>query len=263
MPDTSHTGGENAPQDTAKILADMQHWTWVMGRAQQMVMEHTTRRALSDAGKADWSNMMDRMMQAFSGKNAPATTDPAALAQQSMTMWSKGLDFWNAFARTGIESMDAIAAGNGSAPAATKDRRFSHELWDQHPIFQTIKQSYALAADHLMGLADKVDGLDGEEKDRLRFQMRGVVDAVSPSNFVLTNPAVLQKALDTRGESLLTGLERMLADMERGQLTHTDRSAFSVGDNIANTPARWCIARPITNLSNTPPRRKRSARRRC
>ena len=185
--------------DTTQMLADMQHWTWVMGRAQQMVMEHTTRQVMSGKAQADWPKMMDRLVQSMTGADAAAANDPAALAQQSMAMWSKGLDFWNALARTGIESMDALAKGD--APTASspdggqKDRRFSHELWDQHPIFQTIRQSYALAAQHLMGLADKVDGLDGAEKERLRFQLKGVVDAVSPSNFVLTNPASAAKGV--------------------------------------------------------------------
>ncbi len=246
MSDTDQHAQEEGVIDTTKMLADMQHWTWVMGRAQQMVMEHSTRQIMAGKAQADWPKMMDRMMQAISGNEAAAMNDPAALAQQSMAMWSKGLDFWNAFARTGIEGLDALA--KGEAPAPQKDRRFSNELWDQHPIFQTIRQSYTLVAEHLMGLADKVDGLDGAEKERLRFQMKGVVDAVSPSNFVLTNPAVLQKALDTRGESLLKGLEKLLKDMERGQLTHTDESAFELGVNIANTPGKVVHRTPLYEL---------------
>lgn len=243
--------------DTTKMLADMQHWTWVMGRAQQMVMEHTTRQVMAGkapmgANGADWPKMLDQMMQAFIGEKA-AANDPSALAQQSMAMWSKGLDLWNAMARSGIAGLDAAAKGEIPTAAAAKDRRFAHEAWDQHPIFQTIKQSYALAAEHMLGLADKVDGLDGAEKERLRFQLKGMVDAVSPSNFVLTNPQVLQKALDTRGESLLAGLEKLLKDMERGQLTHTDESAFELGINIANTPGKVVHRTPLYELIHYAP----------
>ncbi len=247
--DTTAGTNDGSAFDAGRLLADMQHWTWVMGRAQQMVMEHATRSALAGKGQLDWSKMLDHMLRPMTSEAGSA--DPLALADQTAAMWAKGMEFWGALVQTSLESLEQIAAltpNTAVMPPLPKDRRFTHELWDQHPIYQTIRQSYAIAAEHLMGLADRVDGIDTEEKERLRFQMRGMVDAVSPSNFVLTNPAVLQKALDTRGESLLKGLEKLLADLERGQLTHTDASAFELGVNIANTQGKVVHRTPLYEL---------------
>src|SRR3546814_8859121 len=73
---------------------------------------------------------------------------------------------------------------------------------------------------------------------QLRFATRNFVDAMSPTNFPATNPQVLEKTIETRGENLLKGLANMLADLGKGQLTHTDSDAFEVGGNIATTPDR-------------------------
>src|SRR5690606_32818990 len=102
--------------------------------------------------------------------------------------------------------------------------------------------------DYLMQLADSVDGLDVREKEKLRFATQRFVEAASPTNFLFTNPAAIQRIVETNGESLLTGLERMLADLDRGQLTHTDGSAFELGRNIAATPGKVVHETPLYQL---------------
>ncbi|MEA3037799.1 MAG: poly[(R)-3-hydroxyalkanoate] polymerase subunit PhaC, partial [Sphingomonadales bacterium] len=102
--------------------------------------------------------------------------------------------------------------------------------------------------ERLLGGVDAIEGLDEKQRERLRFMTRNFVDAMSPSNFVATNPLVLERAVETKGESLLNGLQHMLDDLTRGQLTHTDPEAFEVGRNIAMTPGKVVKRTPLYEL---------------
>ena len=94
-------------------------------------------------------------------------------------------------------------------------------------------------SDRLLGSVDAIEGIDESSREKLRFMTRAFVDAMSPSNFALTNPQVIERAIETRGESLLAGLEHMLHDLSKGQLTHTDPEAFEVGPTDTG---QWALA---------------------
>ncbi|MBH9807638.1 class I poly(R)-hydroxyalkanoic acid synthase, partial [Clostridioides difficile] len=83
---------------------------------------------------------------------------------------------------------------------------------------------------------DALQGVDDKQREQMRFATRGFLDAISPSNFPATNPEVLEKTIETGGENLLKGLQNMLADLAKGQVTHTDQTAFELGRNLATTP---------------------------
>jgi polyhydroxyalkanoate synthase subunit PhaC len=138
-------------------------------------------------------------------------------------------------------------------PAAVKDRRFAAPEWAANPVFDMIRQSYLMVADHMLKAADSVEGVDPAQKEKIAFATRTMVEAMSPSNFVMTNPVVLQKTLESGGQNLLKGLEHMLADVERGQLTHTDPDAFEVGRNIAITPGKVVHETPLYQLIHYAP----------
>ncbi|HMC92961.1 MAG TPA: class I poly(R)-hydroxyalkanoic acid synthase, partial [Allosphingosinicella sp.] len=134
------------------------------------------------------------------------------------------------------------------AEKADKDRRFNAPQWRENPLFDMIRQTYLLVSDRLLGSVDALDGVDPKQREKLKFLTRSFVDAMSPSNFALTNPLVLERAMETKGESLLKGLEHMLADLSKGQLTHTDPNAFEVGRNIAVTPGKVVKRTPLYEL---------------
>jgi polyhydroxyalkanoate synthase len=134
------------------------------------------------------------------------------------------------------------------AEKADKDKRFNSPEWRDNPLFDMIRQSYVLISDRLLGSIDAIEGIDDKQREKLRFTTRAFLDAMSPSNFALTNPKVIERAIETRGESLLKGLENMLRDMDKGQLTHTDPNAFQVGRNIATTPGKVVKQTPLYQL---------------
>ncbi|EIJ44347.1 poly(R)-hydroxyalkanoic acid synthase, class I [Beggiatoa alba B18LD] len=114
------------------------------------------------------------------------------------------------------------------------DRRFAAKDWEEHPVFDYLKQSYLLASNLLMQSAEQAQ-LNDDNKRKLRFYTKYFIDAMSPSNFVTTNPEVIKQAVETKGQSLLDGLKNLLADLEKGRISMTDESAFKLGKNIAVT----------------------------
>lgn len=212
-------------------LAQMQHWTRVIGLAQQLIMERgadLAERALRQPG-LDSHVSLERIADI-----------QAAMAGRGMAIW---------------EQMLARMQGEeGGAPArADRDRRFADPLWRENPVFDLMRQTYLLASDYLLELVDSVDGIDPREKGKLRFATQRFVEAASPSNFPFTNPLVIEKTIETQGQNLLAGLEHLLADLDRGQLTHTDGSAFEVGRNIATTPGKVVHETPLYQLIHYEP----------
>ena len=205
-------------------LEDWQHWTLVMGRAQQMLMEFWAESLKKDQPFPGWSP------PAFGFGEQSAAADPMALMSAGAQAWAKGLETWG-----------KLLGGVAVSPAdekERKDRRFAAPEWSENPIFDTIRQTYLRLSDQLLGTVDEIDGIDPATRDKLRFATRSFVDAMSPSNFALTNPQVLKKTIETRGENLLKGLANMLKDIAAGQLTQTKPGVFEVGRNLATTPGK-------------------------
>jgi polyhydroxyalkanoate synthase len=142
-------------------------------------------------------------------------------------------------------------SGDEGQPAAElprKDRRFADPRWREQPVFALIHQTYLLLAEQITAMADGIEGVEPAKKEQLRFATRMLVDALSPSNLPLTNPLVLERMAETKGESLVKGMEHLLADLRRGQLTHTDPDAFRLGENIAVTPGKVVLETPMFQL---------------
>jgi polyhydroxyalkanoate synthase len=219
-------------------LEDMQHWTYVMGRAQQLMMEHVAKQ-MGDAATKMVTAEPKVPLGTWPG--AAMFGDPGKLAEAQVDLWTQGMQVWQNVLTGGSQ-------GGEIQEKADKDKRFNAPEWRQHPLFDMIRQSYVLIADRLLGSVDAIEGITDKQRQQLRFTAQGFVDAMSPSNFALTNPKVLERAWETRGESLLKGLENMLRDMDKGQLTHTDPNAFEVGRNIATTPGKVVKQTPLYQL---------------
>ena len=210
-------------------LEDWQQWTLVMGRAQQMLMEFWADSLKSDQPMPNFQSLGAMPAFGFGEQGAPG--DPMALMSAGAQAWAKGLETWG-------KMMGGVTATPGPDETPRKDRRFAAPEWTENPIFDTIRQTYLRVSDQLLGTVDEIENIDPEMREKLRFATRSFVDAMSPSNFALTNPQVLKRTLDTRGENLLKGLANMLKDIAAGQLTQTKSGAFEVGRNVATTPGK-------------------------
>ncbi|MBP7952056.1 MAG: alpha/beta fold hydrolase [Sphingorhabdus sp.] len=157
----------------------------------------------------------------------PEGADPLSAYKHAMDAWGSVLA---PIAKAGLN-------GAGSAKIDNADRRFRDPQW-QHPVFDLMRQGYQVMSDHMVGAARNLEGIDEKEKAKLTFAIRQVVDAMSPANSAFTNPVALEKALETKGASLMKGMQHLMTDIQRGQMTHTDPAAFRLGENIAATPGK-------------------------
>ncbi len=172
---------------------------------------------------------------------------PLASAEQQEAMWQDSMKLWQ-----GVLGKYSGGEAEGAADIGPElprmDRRFADPRWRDQPVFALIHQTYLLFGEQLTQLAEKTEGLDPDRKEQLRFATRTLIEALSPANFPLTNPVVLEKTLASRGENLVKGMEHLLADLKKGQLTHTDSDAFELGRNIAITPGKVVHETPLFQL---------------
>ena len=183
---------------------------------------------------AEQEKLLDRAIESMkqAGGTLPGVNDPETVERVGQ-FWRDGLQLWQRFLHP--------------ADAPSKDKRFKDESWSQ-PGFAAIRQAYEQASAALMASVDRLDGVDDVQRERLRFTARTLAEAMSPSNFPLTNPQVLAKTVETGGQNLVKGMQNMLADMGKGQLTHTDATAFELGRNLATTPGKVVKRTPLYEL---------------
>jgi polyhydroxyalkanoate synthase len=175
-------------------------------------------------------------------------SDPVQLAQAQMKVWQDYATLWQ-------NTMLAMA-GQKPAPVAEPikgDRRFRHDDWQNKFLFDYIKQSYLIAARHLHKAMCCVEGLDETASKKVDFYTRQYIDALSPSNFALTNPEVLQETVKSGGKNLLKGLNNLLDDLARGngeqlRVKMVDDRAFRLGENIAATPGKVVFQNDLLQL---------------
>ena len=156
-------------------------------------------------------------------KDIGAGIDPTKLEAIRDDYLKKGAQLWQDFV-------------SGKTPVL-HDRRFSASEWVAHPLSAFSAASYLLNSEFMLALADAVEA-GPRERQKIRFAVQQMVDAMSPANFFATNPEAQKKMIDTKGESLSKGLANMLADMQKGRISQSDESAFEVGRNVGNTPGQ-------------------------
>ena len=209
-------------------------WTEIAEKSQRLVAEFLSRQKAEEG-----IGMADPMAigTAFLEMAARMMSNPARLAQAQLALWQDYMTLWQ---RTAERLL-----GGAAAPVvepAPEDRRFRDQAWSDNTLFDFIKQSYLLSARWLQTQAKNVEGLDERTARKVDFYTRQFVDAIAPSNFVLTNPEVLRATIESRGENLVNGLKNLLDDLERGKgrlaISMTDMAAFRIGENVAATPGK-------------------------
>ena len=173
-------------------------------------------------------------MRAATAYVAEMMQNPSKIIEQQVGYWGKTLKHY-------VEAQQALSKGELKAPEnpGPKDRRFANPLWDTHPFFNFLKQQYLFNAEAITTAVSGLENLGDHDHKRVEFFTRQIVDLMSPTNFLGTNPDALEKAVATDGESLVQGLENLVRDIEtnRGDLlvTLADKQAFRIGENIATT----------------------------
>ena len=229
------------PPDPAELARQM---AVIAERSQRLVAEFLGRQSTNEGiGMADPA----AIGAAFFELTARMMANPARLVDAQMALWNDYLTLWK---RTTERLM-----GHQPEPviaAAADDRRFRDQAWSDNAVFDYIKQSYLLAARYIQGAVKESGGLDDHAGRKIDFYTRQFVDAMAPSNYVLTNPEVLRATVESRGENLVHGLTNLLDDLERGKgrlaISMTDMAAFRIGGNVATTPGKVVFQNDLIQL---------------
>jgi polyhydroxyalkanoate synthase len=217
----------------AAVENDTAQWGDAALKLQRMWLEFQEQQAVPEmpvplfADPAQWMGLMQGWYQQM------PWLDP----QRQAKLFEDGMALWQGvLAQYGIGPQADPDGPEVHLPR--QDKRFADPAWREQPVFALIHQTYLLLAERILEAVDAVEGLEEQEREQLRFATKSVLDAMSPSNFPLMNPVVLERTLETHGENLAKGMERLARDLEKGQLTHTDDSQFKLGENIASTPGK-------------------------
>ena len=224
------------PALVSRTMAD------VAERSQRIVADFLKRQT-DTPGEADPLHIGN----AFLDMTSRIMANPARLMQAQIGFWQDYLTLWQHTARRMMgEPAPAVIAED------QKDKRFKDDAWRENEVFDFIRQSYLLSARYMQRLVHDAEGLDEKTAQKVDFYTRQFVDAMSPTNFALTNPEVLRRTAETGGENLLKGLSNLLTDLERGQgnlrIRMTDESKFKVGENIAVTPGKIVYQNDLMQL---------------
>jgi polyhydroxyalkanoate synthase len=226
----------------------------VAERSQRLVAEFLTRGPTdANLGMSDPASVGS----AFHAFTSQILADPQTLARAQIGLWSQQMLLWQRAA----QRMFGVGDTTGQP---ISDRRFRNPAWSENVIFDYIKQSYLVTADSILSTMRQVEGLDDKTAHKVDFYTRQFVDAIAPSNFLTSNPEVLEATLRSGGENLLHGLENLLEDLERGKgrlsIAMTDMKAFRPGENIAATPGQVIYQNELMQLIQYDPATKKVRR---
>ncbi|MRG73698.1 class I poly(R)-hydroxyalkanoic acid synthase [Alphaproteobacteria bacterium HT1-32] len=248
-------GTQTELPDPAEISATMAS---IAERSQRIVAEFLARQG--NTGSADPAALDPlNIGSAFMEMTSRMMSNPGKMVEAQMSLWQDYMDLWQSTARRmmGESSGDLIEPDRD-------DRRFRDEMWNENEVFDYIKQSYLLSARWIQDVVRDVDGLDDKTAAKVDFYTRQFVDALAPTNFVLTNPEVLRTTLESGGENLINGLNNLLSDLEDGKgklrIRMTDQDAFDVGKNIAVTPGKVVFQNDLMQLIQYTPTTEKVAK---
>ncbi len=180
-------------------------------------------------------NMAQQFMEFLGKAGNPTVTPPPAIDPQQLTELQKQ------FTDQQMSLWQSVLAKQQGQPESFKvtpepgDRRFAAAEWRDSPIYDYLHQAYLLNTKFVKEMVELIPAADDKAKNRMRFLARQMVDAMAPSNFAATNPEFIQRALETKGQSITDGINNLIQDFEKGRISMTDETVFDVGRNIATT----------------------------
>ena len=236
------------PVELARTYAD------IAQRSSNLISEFLKRHATRGAPSIGDELGIAKAFYQMVGKLA---AEPTKFAEMQFKLWQDYISLWR--------QSTLRFLGNTGKPViepAKGDRRFRHDDWQQNFLYDYIKQSYLIAAKHLHQTVGSVQGLDERTASKVDFYTRQYIDALSPSNFLLTNPEALRETVKSGGQNLVKGLNNLLEDLERGngrglRVTMSDPNAFRVGGNLAVTPGKVVYQNELMQLIQYAPQTDR------
>ncbi|HUQ36100.1 MAG TPA: class I poly(R)-hydroxyalkanoic acid synthase [Aestuariivirga sp.] len=163
--------------------------------------------------------------------------EPQKLMEAQTQLWNSYSQLWqNAWAKALGTATEPMAA------PARNDKRFKDRDWQENTVFDFLKQFYLISANWAQDFVKNADGLDEHTRQKAKFYVEQILNALSPSNFPVSNPEILRATLASNGANLIEGLKHFEQDMAspdgRLRIKQSDMTAFEIGKNIAMTPGK-------------------------
>ncbi len=219
-------------------------------------------RLIQEGGKALAAYMKPREEGKIKDGLAEDLTDMVKTVAQVAEYWlsdpARALELQTRLGQAYLELWASAAkrmAGEQATPAVApdpKDTRFSDPEWSQNQFFDFLKQAYLLTAQWGERLVKDATGVDEHTRAKAAFYVKQIANAISPSNFVLTNPELLRETFASKGENLVRGMHMLAEDIEAGhgnlRIRQSDASKFAVGRNLALTPGKVIFQNALMQL---------------
>jgi polyhydroxyalkanoate synthase len=244
-PDTTPTGGEKPPlpidlERLTQVSTDLLAESGKAGAAVLRALESGERASLAHEEGVDIAKTLGAVAEYW-------LKDPKRLVEAQKNLSIDMISLWQSMLKR---------AGGAPEPdhqaVPTRDPRFAHPEWTENPYFNFIRQAYFLGARWANDLVERAESLDPHTKRKARFYMRQLAGALSPSNFVMTNPELLRTTIEEHGENLARGMKMLAEDIEAGKgelkIRQTDAARFKVGENLATTPGKVIFRNELIEL---------------
>jgi len=213
------------------------------GRALAAYMKPREQGVLKSGAAEEWADITKTLGRVFEYWLA----DPGRAVELQATLGKAYLDLWAASVKR--------LSGETSEPIVKpdpRDRRFSDPEWSANPFFDFLKQAYLLTNSWAQHLVEDAKDLDDRTRLKAEFYIKQIANAVSPSNFVLTNPELLRETLGSNAENLVRGMHMLAEDIAAGggelKIRQSDASNFEVGRNLAITPGKVVFQNELMQL---------------
>lgn len=248
-PDAS--ADETLTHDPAKLAENMsisaKLWQQIAHKMSVALMDNPT----TSIGHADPFHIGETFVRAAS----KMASNPMELMSAQMDLVKGHLNLWQ-------DTTQRLLGKTKAPDDDIQDRRFKSDAWSDSAIHDYIRRSYLMNSEWVKDTVSNVKGLDAHTAQKINFFTKQFLDAVSPSNFVLTNPDVMQLTLESNGQNLVKGLQKMLNDVERGKgtlrISTTDHSAFELGKNLACTKGSVVFENDLMQLIQYAPLTKQA-----
>jgi len=219
-------------------------------------------RLIEEGGKALAAYMKPREEGKIKGDGSENVVDAVRTIGQVMEYWladpGRSAALQTTLGRAYLDLCTAAAkrmAGEEAEPVVApdpKDKRFSDPEWSQNQFFDFLKQAYLLTALWSERLVRDAEGIDAHTKAKAEFYVKQIANAISPSNFVLTNPELLRETMSSNAENLVRGMQMLGEDIQAGhgnlKIRQSDPKGFEVGRNLALTPGKVVLQNELMQL---------------
>ncbi|MCO6385854.1 alpha/beta hydrolase [Aliihoeflea sp. 40Bstr573] len=201
---------------------------------------------------------MADMVKTFSRLTEYWLSDPSRALEAQTRLYSGYMEAWT-------RSMAKLADPDAPLPAEAPDKRFQDPDWGRNAFFDFLKQTYLVTSRWANDLVEHADGLDEHTRHKAQFYVKQISHAISPSNFILTNPELFRETVSSNGANLVRGLKMLAEDIQAGKgdlkLRQSDASRFEIGKNIATTPGKVVARTEVAEIIQYEPTTKEVLKR--